>query len=143
MPSQSHEGMSPTADDEARAAWSEAARLKSALSQCGARAAETRRREVAVRLERDQLRTRLDDLEAVCRRLLAAYEVEEREDGFPFNFELRAAHRDLRALVGDDCPDCEGVGFTLFEAFLTADGEVPSPCPRCGGARGDLGGSAA
>lgn len=39
-----------------------------------------------------------DALEAAVRRLLAAFEAEEDEHGFPFNFELRAAHRDLLAL---------------------------------------------
>lgn len=37
----------------------------------------------------------MNDLERICRRLLAAYRAEESEHGFPFSFELREAHREL------------------------------------------------
>lgn len=42
---------------------------------------------------------RVAELEDACMALLAAYEDEEDERGFPFNFELREAHRRLAAVV--------------------------------------------
>lgn len=57
-------------------------------------------------LTQDNLRLalRAHQLEAVCRRVLAAYEAEEREHGFPSNFELREAHIALRKLVFRSSP---------------------------------------
>ena len=42
---------------------------------------------------------RIADLERVGGVLLDEYDKEQEEDGFPFNFALRAAHADLRALL--------------------------------------------
>jgi hypothetical protein len=42
---------------------------------------------------------RLEALDAACRELLEAYDEEEEEHGFPFNFRLRDAHRALKRLV--------------------------------------------
>lgn len=52
---------------------------------------------------------RVRTLTEAARDLLREYEVEEREDGFPFNFALRDAHRRLRA--------------ALTEAGLLGEGE--------------------
>lgn len=63
-------------------------------------------------------------LEAAARRLLAAYDVEESEHGFPFNMELREAHRELAALLAKEsapepiCQECRGT-------------DIPR-CPTCG-----------
>jgi hypothetical protein len=51
---------------------------------------------------RERLRAERDRLRCACRRLLDAYEAEESEHGFPLNFELRAAHRALAALLDDE-----------------------------------------
>jgi hypothetical protein len=44
----------------------------------------------------------IDVLRAACGRLLRAYEAEETEHGFPFSFELRSAHRALKAHMDGD-----------------------------------------
>lgn len=41
---------------------------------------------------------RLTELEAAVGRLLAAWDEEEAEHGFPFSFKLRAAHREVNVI---------------------------------------------
>lgn len=55
---------------------------------------EFRRKYVAVDFLNDA-RAEHETLRAICTHLIAAYDHEESEDGFPFSFELRDAHRAL------------------------------------------------
>jgi hypothetical protein len=53
----------------------------------------------SMRRDIEAQRTQIDALARAGARLMAAYTAEEAEYGFPFNFELRDAHRSLAELL--------------------------------------------